>query len=168
MKGISKKSNKAKWIMSERHWNAWYQVTYDENLEWSYLFFGITVLKTCLFFSSSFFPQDALVKKIHKVRIPLTHTRSHPVLFTSMLGIDHWALLKKIIIISPLTEPSKHVAHAGSGIFTLSHAGRGDPGKTALAALASYPGTGEAGRSCGTDQTDKNHVKLSGESSLVL
>lgn len=115
-----------------------------------------------------FFPQDALVKKIHKVRIPLTHTRSHPVLFTSMLGIDHWALLKKIIIISPLTEPSKHVAHAGSGIFTLSHAGRGDPGKTALAALASYPGTGEAGWSGGTDQTDKNHVKLSGECSLVL
>lgn len=163
MKGISKKSNKAKWIMSERHWNAWYQVTYDEN----FFFWNYSSENVFVFFFF-FFPQDALVKKIHKVRIPLTHTRSHPVLFTSMLGIDHWALLKKIIIISPLTEPSKHVAHAGSGIFTLSHAGRGDPGKTALAALASYPGTGEAGRSCGTDQTDKNHVKLSGESSLVL
>lgn len=149
--------------MSERHWNAWYQVTYDEN----FFFWNYSSENVFVFFFF-FFPQDALVKKIHKVRIPLTHTRSHPVLFTSMLGIDHWALLKKIIIISPLTEPSKHVAHAGSGIFTLSHAGRGDPGKTALAALASYPGTGEAGRSCGTDQTDKNHVKLSGESSLVL
>lgn len=108
-------------------------------------FLGIIALNIVFFLSFFLFRMHSLSRSTRWESLSTFRT-TFPVCFTSVLKIDQSTL-------SPPTDPSEHVADAGSGILNLSHAGWGDFGKTALAPLASYPGPGAADQSGGTDQS---------------